>query len=95
MTILLNLIPLCLFIAAVVYWRWAKDFKGAVVGFFGFMLLYMMLQPSYLPKGRIDRIGVPDFEHSDAEMQDRIRKSEPLKNYENAQQMHEQFMDKH
>lgn len=39
-----------------------------------FMVVYMNVQPSYLPKGEVKRSVIPAFEKSDAKIQDNLLK---------------------
>ena len=80
MVLLLNLIPWIIFLSgAVLSWKVKSDkWKWvALIGTVGAMALYYKAQPSYLPKGDIQRTEVPSFEQSKAEIQDNNRKPVP------------------
>lgn len=76
MTILLNLIvPTALFVCIWMFWKTRKAYWLIVIGVFIF--LYAKVQPSYMPKGRIQRSAVPEFSAPKGEIQDRNRKAVP------------------
>lgn len=71
MIILLNLaIVLISVMAIAVAIHWKKWWPLVVAGVF--IILYNFIQPSYLPKGMVQRSEIPAFEHSDAKIQNRV-----------------------
>lgn len=56
------------------------------------MLVYGLVQPSYTPKGSVPRAPIPGFEAGNAEIEDRMRKTNPDAHYERAKEMHEEFI---
>lgn len=80
MVVLLNILPILVLIATfgIAFFSKSKKVKvWAIISAAAFLLLYSMVQPSYLPKGEITRTAVPDFSPSSGEIQDRNRKPEP------------------
>ena len=76
MTALLNLIPLALGLSALwAIWKRKWPLLAALLVAF---LVYAVLQPSYLPKGEVQRTSVPTFSASDAQIEDRNSKPVPL-----------------
>ena len=51
----------------------------------GLLVLYAQLQPSYAPKGTVQRSTLPDFEAVDAPISDRL--SKPMSNDERDERM--------
>lgn len=47
-------------------------FAGVVIVF-----IYTFVQPSYMPKGIVERVALPEFEVKELELQDRLRKAIP------------------
>lgn len=71
MVLLLNLIPILIFLlGALSFWKWKNPWIVITTG--AIIILYMMAQPSYMPKGEVKRTQVPAFETKDIEMQDRL-----------------------
>lgn len=80
MVVLLNILPFLVLIAAFAIAFFSKSMRvraWAIISAVAFLLLYSMVQPSYLPKGEITRTAVPDFSSPSGEIQDRNRKPEP------------------
>lgn len=80
MVLLLNLIPfvvIALAAASVIYFKTVKVAAIAATVVLLFAFLYPKIQPSYLPKGDIQRTTVPGFELSNAQIEDRNRKPVP------------------
>lgn len=76
MVLLLNLlIPAFLLVIGLIWWK-SKNWKVLLAIPF-FFLLYWKVQPSYLPKGDIQRTEVPTFELNKAEIRDNNRKPVP------------------
>lgn len=76
MTLLINLIPVL--IAAIglgLGWKF-KSF-WAVIATIAALLLYFQAQPSYMPKGQIQRSEPPVFTESDAHIENRNSKPMP------------------
>lgn len=82
MIILLNLLPLLIF-AIGCYWAYLKftrntgdsdaRYKAALVPLLTTLLallLYFQVQPSYVPKGKIERTSIPEFEYKKIDVKD-------------------------
>lgn len=75
MVLLINLIPWIIVLVGG-YLTWRKRKVWIAVATIAAMLLYMKAQPSYLPKGDIQRTAVPEFVvPKAAEIEDRNRKA--------------------
>lgn len=73
MVVLLNLLwVVILVVAALSYWKWRKTWIVVVTAIA--LLVYPMVQPSYMPKGQVKRSSIPAFEQSHSEVQDRLLK---------------------
>lgn len=74
MVVALNLlVALVCLLGAVVWWKTKNAWY--LLATVGFMILYMQVQPSYMPKGEVKRTSVPSLEaSSDAAIEDRNRK---------------------
>ena len=46
------------------------------------IIVYMQLQPSYLPKGEVKRSDIPAFDQSEAEIEDRNSKPKSGEEYD-------------
>ncbi len=102
MVVLLNLlIPLVGLFWMLVFWLTSrkKDTKGtiktgcfSVVGLIVSIYLVMSIQPSYLPKGEIVKSTVPSFEYKELEVEDRVKRTNTMDNYQRTKEMHEEFM---
>lgn len=42
------------------------------------LIVYLQVQPSYMPKGKIERSAVPELEQSEATIEDRASKPDSL-----------------
>jgi hypothetical protein len=78
MVLLLNLLPMALLAVGLgAAWYWRKWWLAVLT--VALWLVYAMAQPSYLPKGQMERAEVPALPaHSDAPLQDRQPKPDPL-----------------
>jgi hypothetical protein len=102
MILLLNLLPIILLIIwALIFWLVSrkKDLDGRVktgivctAGGIASIFMLALIQPSYLPKGEIVKTPVPSFEHKELEVQDRVKRTDTMKNYQRTKEMHEEFM---
>ena len=72
----LNLIPLALL--ALAAWSVSKKSRAGLIGVVLLAAVYAVVQPSYLPKGTVERSPVPAFTPSDAPIEDRNRKPTPI-----------------
>lgn len=72
----LNLIPLALLVLAA--WAVWKKSRTGLIGVVLLAAVYAVVQPSYLPKGAVERSPVPAFTPSDAAIEDRNRKPTPI-----------------
>lgn len=72
----LNLIPLVLLIAA--GWAVFKRNRIALAAVALLAVVYVVAQPSYLPKGTVERSPVPPLAPSEAAIQDRTRQPDTL-----------------
>ena len=83
MIALLNLIPTVVIFIGVVLalrfkkWQWAV---GAIV----VVLLYYQFQPSYMPKGEVQRSEIPAFDRSEGAVENRISKPVPVEDRQKA-----------
>lgn len=76
MVLLLNLlVPIVLIVIGTIAWK-TKEWK-VLLAIPVFFLLYSAAQPSYFPKGDIQRSAVPEFEPSKAEIKDLARNPVP------------------
>lgn len=81
MVILLNLIPWVIFLSgAVLFWTSKSDKTKvfALVGTVVLLGLYVKVQPSYIPKGDIQRTEAPKFASPEGVIKDRSPKASPL-----------------
>lgn len=89
MVALINLLPVAVLLAGLwLAWRLrATPHKAATVAVLtvGLLVLYAQLQPSYAPKGTVQRSTLPDFEAVDAPISDRL--SKPMSNDERDERM--------
>lgn len=105
MIALLNIIPLLIILSWLLVWGWfaapaenreprttRRGTAYCVIGMVGSLLLYSVLQPSYLHKGEVRRNSVPAFEQSGAVIENRVRRTNADEHYRRAQEMHEKFM---
>ncbi len=81
----LNLIPLLLLLLAAL--AFYKKSRLGLAGIVVLAVLYVVMQPSYLPKGNIERSPVPAFSPSEAHIEDRTRQPSSLEQRD--QQMQE------
>lgn len=71
MVLLLNLLfPLGMVLLGASYYKWRKKWIIVVAAIA--LILYPMAQPSYMPKGRVERTELIPFEHKELEVQDRL-----------------------
>lgn len=76
MILLLNLVvPFFVIIVGFIAWK-TKNWKSLLALPFAW-IIYTAAQPSYLPKGDIQRSSVPEFTPSKAEIVDKARKPVP------------------
>lgn len=76
MTLLLNVLPWLLLAAGLALaWRRRRLWIALATAILG--LAYVMAQPSYLPKGKVERGAPPPFPASDARIEDRNSKPVP------------------
>lgn len=73
MAVLLSFIALAIVLGLLFLAFKRKRFWPLVLAV-GFMVIYMNVQPSYLPKGEVRRSVIPAFEKSDAKIQDNLLK---------------------
>lgn len=87
MVLLINLIPLAiLLVGGIAAYKKRKLWIAAATILV--LLIYFKAQPSYMPKGDIQRSSIPEFTvPADAEIEDRNRKPVPVE--ERRQQMRE------
>lgn len=74
------MLPLLVVVAGLGLVLWKKTVKALVIAatvVVTFAIIYSKIQPSYLPKGDIQRSDIPGFEPSKAEIEDRNRKPVP------------------
>ena len=74
------MLPFLVVVAAIGAVLWRKTVKAFVIAaatVVTFAIIYPKIQPSYLPKGDIQRTEVPGFEPSKAVIEDRNRKPVP------------------
>ena len=77
MVLLLNVLPVALLaLGLTVAWVWRKWWLAVLT--VAVWLVYAMAQPSYLPKGQIERAELPPPQQSEAVLEDRLRKPDPL-----------------
>lgn len=77
MIILLNLIPFFILATGIGVAVWRKK-AWVVIPTILALFIYYKLQPSYLPKGNIERTALPEFNYSGGEIQDRSPKAKSL-----------------
>lgn len=51
-----------------------------------FLVIYTIVQPSYLPKGEVKRSAIPEFERSESRIQDRNLKAKTGEEYDEKRQ---------
>lgn len=74
MVLLLNLLfPLTMVLLGASYFKWKKNWIISVMAIA--LILYSMVQPSYMPKGKVERTELLPFEHKELEVQDRLLSS--------------------
>lgn len=74
MVLLLNLLLLLIVIVGgLCYWKWRKPWIVAVTVLI--VLVYTMAQPSYLPKGQVERTELLPFEQKELVAEDRLLKA--------------------
>lgn len=81
MVILFNLLPLLLFVGFVFLAyklkKWWLVLVGVVV-----VAFYFQIQPSYIPKGKVKRTDLPEFEQSSKEIVNRMSKPKSGEEYD-------------
>lgn len=76
MVLFLNLlVPIFLAVVGLIFWK-SKNWK-VLIAIPVFFIIYTAAQPSYLPKGDIQRSAIPEFTPSKAEIVDNLRKPVP------------------
>lgn len=81
MVILLNSLLVAIGILSLVAAYRLRKVWPLIVGFVA-IVIYMQIQPSYLPKGEVKRSDVPAFEQSDAVIEDRNSKPKSGEDYD-------------
>lgn len=77
MTLLLNLLPLAIAGIGLVLALRLRKFWIVIATALA-LWVYFQAQPSYLPKGQIERAPVPALENTEATIQDRVPKPDSL-----------------
>lgn len=80
MVLFFNILPfLLVMLGFLVAWKTKSNTVTycALAFIVGVLILYPKIQPSYLPKGTVQRTEVPEFAPSNAEIDDRNRKPVP------------------
>lgn len=86
MVVIINYIPVFVLIIAALYVyrvqvakKHGRHKKSIIAAIAAIILIYIWsaIQPSYGPKGNIARTAVPEFEQSESEISDRLKKPVP------------------
>ena len=85
MVILFNLLPLLILVGFVFLAYRLKKWWLVLVGVVA-VALYFQIQPSYMPKGEVKRIELPEFEQSSKEFVDRMSKPKSGEEYDKQRQ---------
>ncbi len=85
MIFLLNIIPWVILVGSFLISFYTRKFWIILAGLVVFFL-YTSLQPSYLPKGEVERAKLPEFEQSNKEITDRLSKPQSGDEYDRKRQ---------
>lgn len=81
MIVLLNLVSILIVVSGI--WLAVKLKKVWPVGVVAVLsVLYMFVQPSYMPKGKVIRSDIPAFEQTDSDIEDRNLKAQSGEAYD-------------
>ena len=87
---LLNILVFVVCLAIIYAWRKTKK-HWLILVMLGFLIVYNQFQPSYMPKGTVERTSVPSFDAPKGEIKDNNRKPVPSEERNAAQQ--QQYKD--